>query len=123
MSSRGHRRNPHRWRRGGGLLLFFLERPFLLDRSRRGPPVANPPGAPSSDEEVHSYDKIFREIEDYAMEAKRKEQVQASDPPYMCLHWTFGGRMESVRLGALSFQPVEPHPRTLTRDISTTQSF
>ena len=44
---------------------------MLLDRSRRGPPVANLFGVPSSDEEVHSDDEIFREIEDYVMEEKR----------------------------------------------------
>ena len=76
-----------------------------MDRSRIGLPAANPPIEPSSDEEVHSDDKIFREIKDYAME---EERVQAGDPTYTCLHWTFGGQRERVRLGALSLQPVEP---------------
>ena len=75
MSGRGHRRNRHRGRRGGGLPSFFEGRPSLLDRSRRGSPAANPPGVPSSDEEVHFDDEIFREIEDYAMEAEREDNV------------------------------------------------
>ena len=62
------------------------------------------------DEEVHSDDEIFREIEDYAMEAKREERVQADDPPYMCLDQTSGCRRERVRMGVLSLQLVEPHP-------------
>ena len=70
--------------------------------SRRGPLAANLPGAPSSDEEVHSDDEIFREIEDYAMEVEIDECVHGGNPPYMCLHQTSGGRRERVRLGVLS---------------------
>ena len=51
-----------------------------MDRSRRGPSIANPPGAPSSNEEVHSDDEIFSEIEDYAMEVEREERVQTGNP-------------------------------------------
>ena len=51
-----------------------------MDRSHRGPPAANPPRAPSSDEKVHFDDEICREIEDYAMEAKKEERVQAGNP-------------------------------------------
>ena len=46
-----------------------------MDRSHRGSPVANLPGVPSLDEEVHFDDKIFREIKDYMMEAEREERV------------------------------------------------
>ena len=53
--------------------------------SRRGPPVANPPGVPSSDEEVYSNNEIFRKIEDYAMEAEREDRVQTRDPPLYVL--------------------------------------
>ena len=91
MSGRGHRQNHHRGRRGGGLPSFFEGRPSILGRSRRGPPVVNPPGVPSLDEEVHSEDKIFREVEDFMIEDKRDEHIQTGDPPYMCLHWTLGG--------------------------------
>ena len=70
MSGRGHRHNHHQEHRVGGLPSFFEERSSIWDRSRRGPPVANPPSAPSSDEEVHSDDEIFREIEDYIIEVK-----------------------------------------------------
>ena len=75
MSSRGHRLNRHRGRRGGGLPSFFEGRNSVLDRSRRGSHAANPPGALSSDEKVYSDDEIFRKIEDYAMEAKREERI------------------------------------------------
>ena len=81
MSSKGHGQNRHRGCRSGGLPLFFDGRPSLLDRSRRGPPKPNPPGAPSSDEEVHYDDEIFKEIKDYTMEAEREERAQAGDPP------------------------------------------
>ena len=80
--------------------------------------MANPLGAPSSDEEVHSNDEIFREIEDYEMEAEREEHVLAGDSPYMCLHRTSSGRMERVRLGTLGLQSVEPRPQMPTRDVS-----
>ena len=40
-----------------------------------GPPAANSLGAPSMNEEFHSDDEIFREIEDYAMEVERKNRV------------------------------------------------
>ena len=80
MSSKGHKRNRHRGCEGGGLPLFFKGRSSFLGRSRRGPPAANPPGVPSSDEEVHSDDEIFWEIKDYAVEAKREEHVQAGNP-------------------------------------------
>ena len=43
-------------------------------------PTASPPRVPSSDEEVHSDDKIFHEIEDYAVEVEREDHVQAGDP-------------------------------------------
>ena len=76
-----------------------------MDRSRRGPPTANRLDAPSSDKDVHSDDEIFREIEDYAMEAKMDLYVQADNPPYMCSHQTSSGQRERVYLGAL---PVEP---------------
>ena len=68
MSGRGHKRNPHRKHRGSSLPLFFEMRPSPLDRFCRGLPTANPPIAPSSDEEVHSDDEIFREVKDYAIE-------------------------------------------------------
>ena len=42
-----------------------------MGKAHRGLPAANPPVAPSSDEEVHSNDETFREIEDYAMEEER----------------------------------------------------
>ena len=71
MSGISHKRNCHRRHRGDGLPSFFKGRPSLLDRSRRGPHTTNPPRAPSSDEEVHFDDEIFREIKDYAMEAER----------------------------------------------------
>ena len=67
--------NSHRGHQGGDLPLFFEGRSFLLDRSRRGSPAANPSRAHSSDEEVHSDDEIFREIKDYAMEAEREDSV------------------------------------------------
>ena len=67
--------NRYQGHRGGGLPSFFEGRSSLLDRSRKGPPAANPPGQPSLDEEVHSNDEIFREIEDYAMEAEREDCV------------------------------------------------
>ena len=70
-----------------------------MDRSRRGPSTANPREAPSSNEEVHSDDEIFREIEEYVTEDKR---VQAGDPPYTCLNQTSDGRREQVRPGAPS---------------------
>ena len=89
-----------------------------MDRSHRGPLAANPLGLPFSDEEAHSDDELFREIEYYAVEAEREDCVQAGDPPYMCSHRTSGGRREQVHLGALGFQPVEPRPWTSTRDIS-----
>ena len=76
-----------------------------MDMSRKRLPTANPPVAPSLDEEVHSHDKIFREIKDYAME---EEQVQAGDPPYTCLHRTSGGRMEQVRPGRRAFNQWSP---------------
>ena len=85
--------------------------------------MANPPSAPSSEEEVHSNDEIFREIEDYAMEAEREERVQASDPPYTCLYRTPGGRKEQARLGARGLQVVEPRPWTLTRNISVRTGY
>ena len=94
MSGRGHRRNHHRGRRGGGLSSFFEGRSSFLDRSRRRPLAAKPPGTPSSNEEVHSNDEIFREIEDYAIEAEREDRVQAGDPLYMCSHQTSSGRRE-----------------------------
>ena len=90
MSGKGHKQNCHQGRRGGGLLSFFKGRPSLLDRSRRGLPTANL----SLDEKVHSDDEIFREIEDYVMEAEREVRVQAGDPSYMCLHQTSGGQKE-----------------------------
>ena len=37
--------------------------------------MANPPGAPSSDEAVHSDDEIFREIENYAIKAEKEDRV------------------------------------------------
>ena len=40
---------------------------------------------PSSDEEVHSDDEIFHEIEDYAVEAERVDHFQAGDPPFYVL--------------------------------------
>ena len=43
------------------------------------------PNVPSSDEEVHSDDKIFHEIEDYAVEAEREDHVHAGDPPLYVL--------------------------------------
>ena len=57
-----------------------------MDRSHSGPPAANPLGVPSSDEEVYFGNEIFREIEDYAMEAEKEHCVQASDSPHMCSH-------------------------------------
>ena len=93
-----------------------------MDRSLKGPPAANPPSAPSLDEEVHS-DEIFREIEDYAIEAKREDRVQASDPPYMCSYWTSDGRREQVHFGELGLQPVEPHSLTPTCDISVKTGY
>ena len=51
----------------------------------RGPSATNPPRAPSSDEEVHSDDEIFREIEDYAIEAEGEDHVQVWDPPLYVL--------------------------------------
>ena len=68
MSGRGHRQNRHRGHRGGGLPSFIEGRPSLLDRSHKVPLTTNPPKLPSSDEEVHFDDEIFREIEDYVME-------------------------------------------------------
>ena len=91
MFGRGHKRNRHGGHQGGCLRSFFEGRPSPSDRSRRGFPVANPPGAPSSSGEVHSDDEIFREIEDYARE---EERVQASDSPlYVCTSdvWWSGG--------------------------------
>ena len=73
MSGRGHRRNRHQRCRGSGLSSFFEGRPSPLDRPHRGPPTANPPRVPSLDEEVHSDDKIFREIEE--------ERVRVAIPP------------------------------------------
>ena len=73
-------RNCRRGRQGGGLPLFFEGKSSILDRSRKGLLVANPPGAPSSDEEVHSDDEIFREIEHYTVKAEREDHVQAGDP-------------------------------------------
>ena len=75
MFGRGHRCNRHRGRRASVLPSSFEERSSLLDRSCRGPPATNSPGAPSSNEEVHSDDEIFREIEDYAIEVERKDRV------------------------------------------------
>ena len=84
-----------------------------MDKSHKGPPVANLPEAPSSDEEVHFDDKIFREIEDYVMEVKREKQVQASDFPLYGLaldvRWSerassSGGAKPST-IGALSTDP------------------
>ena len=72
-------RNCHPGRRGGGLPSSFKGRPSLLSRYHREPHVANPPSAPSLDKEAHSDDEIFREIEDYEMEAEREERVQAGD--------------------------------------------
>ena len=88
-----------------------------------GPSAANLPGAPSSDKEVHSDDEIFREIKDYTMEAERENQVQVGNPLYMCSHWTSGGRKESVHLGALGLQLMEPRPWTLTRNISARNGY
>ena len=53
-----------------------------MDRSRRGLPTTNLPIVPSSDDEVHSNDEIFREIEDYKMD---EERIQAGDPPLYVL--------------------------------------
>ena len=64
-----------------------------MDRSRRGPPAANPPGAPSSDEEVHSNDEIFRKIKDYVMEAEREDEFRLAIP-FICAcigHLVVGG--------------------------------
>ena len=72
-----------------------------MGRSRRRPPVANPPGAPSLNEEVHSDDEIFREIEDYKMEAKMEDRVHTNDPLYMCLHQTSGGQRDQIHQGEL----------------------
>ena len=84
MSGRSHRHNRHRGHQGGGLPSFFEGRSFPLDRSRRGLLAANPPNVLPSDKEVYFDDEIFREIEDYAVEAKREDNVQASDPPSLC---------------------------------------
>ena len=88
-------RNRHGGHRGGGLPLFFEGRSSCLGRSRRVPPVANPPSMPSSDKEVHSDDKIFCEIEDYAVEAEKEDHVQAGDPYLYVLAsdvwWSEGG--------------------------------
>ena len=67
--------NRHQGHRGGGLPSFFEGRSSFFDRSRRGPLAANPLGAPSFDEKVHSDDEIFREIEDYAVEAEMEDRV------------------------------------------------
>ena len=115
MSGRGHRQNHHGGCQGEGLPSFFEERPSPLDKSRKGLLAANPLIAPSSDKEVHFDDEIFKEIKDYMME---EEWVQASDPPYICLHRTSSGRSERVHPGAPSLQPVEPYLRTLTYGIS-----
>ena len=56
-----------------------------MGRSHKGPPAASPPSVPSLDEEVHSDDEIFREIEDYAMEAETEDRVQTRDPPLYVL--------------------------------------
>ena len=80
-----------------------------MDRSCKGPSIANSLSAPSSDEEIHFDDEIFREIEDYAREAEREEHVQAGDPPYICLRKMFGGRRERFRPKSLGLQLVEPH--------------
>ena len=47
--------------------------------------MANPPGVPSSYEEVYSNNEIFREIEEYTAEAEREEQIQAGDPLFYVL--------------------------------------
>ena len=70
-----------------------------MDRSHRGHSTANCCKVPFSDEEVHSDDKIFREIEEYVTE---DERVQIGDPPYTCLNQTSDGRRERVRPGAPS---------------------
>ena len=76
-----------------------------MDKSGRGPLAANTPGVPFSDEEVHSDDKIFREIEDYTVEAKREDRVKSGDPPLYVLSWMSGGLRERVRLVVLGLQP------------------
>ena len=91
-----------------------------MDRSGRGPPATNPPSAPSSDGEVHSDDEIFREIEDYTMEAE-KERVQAGDPPVYVLAsndwWSEGasslGGTEPSTNGA---SPADPNSRDIYKD-------
>ena len=81
-----------------------------MDRSRRGSPAANPLRVPSSGEEVHSDDEIFREIEDFEME---EEQVQVGDSP-LYVHtsnvlWSRGAssslRVEPSTSGALVADP------------------
>ena len=52
-----------------------------MDRSCRGPPMANHLSVPSSDEVVYSDDEILREIEEYTIEAEREDCVQAGNPP------------------------------------------
>ena len=79
-----------------------------MGRSRRGAPTASPSSVPSSDEEVHSDDEIFREIEDYAVEAEREDHVQVGYPPLYMLasdvRWSEGASSAGAEL----------HPWTLT---------
>ena len=85
MSGKCHSRYSHWGHQDGRLPSFFEGRSSFLGRSRRGPPVATPLGAPFSNKEEHSDDEIFWEIEDYVVEAEREEHVQADDPPLYVL--------------------------------------
>ena len=100
--------NHHRGHRGGRLPLFFEGQSSFLGRSRRGPPVASPLAVPSSDKEVHSNHEIFREIEDYIVEAEREDHV----------HQMSDSLRERVRLVALGLQLVELRPWTATLNTS-----
>ena len=61
---------------------YFLKgNPFSWEGLVKGPQ----PSVPSFNEEVYSDDEIFREIEDYVVEAERDDRVQASNLPLYVL--------------------------------------
>ena len=121
MSSRFHKHNRHQGHRAGGLPSFFEGRLSLLGRSRRGPPTTNPPNVPSLDEEVHSDNEIFREIEDYAIEAEREDRVQARDPPLYMLtldaSWSEGeSSSRGVRPSTSGAPPINSNSQYIYKD-------
>ena len=79
-------------------------------RSRRRPQATIPPSMPYFNEEVHSYDEIFCEIKDYAVEAEREEHVQADDPALFVLasdvRWSEGASSSSGARPSTSGAPL-----------------